>query len=113
MNDQDYENMSGKDFREAIEYFADKRNEFSLEELHDAFLVVTRLYLDELISARQLENLIVDEYGELAAEKFYESVANSSKTLTLGDKAIEFEKDPRFVIHAQFELIERLNNPEN
>lgn len=109
MNDKDFERFDEKDFRSAIEFFADKRNEYSKEELYDAFAVVTRLYLDELISARLLENLIVEEYGELAAERFFEAVADSSRTVKAGDKATAFENDPRFIIRTQFDLIEKLN----
>ena len=47
-------------FRETIEFFADENNNYSKKDLHDAFLVVTRLYLDELISMRNWENLIAN-----------------------------------------------------
>lgn len=109
MNQQDLENINGKDFRNVIEYFADNNNEYSKEELYDAFVVVTRLYLDELISARQLENAIVSEFGEEAAERFYEELAGSNSIVSEADTMMSFESDPKSVISSQFDVIDKLN----
>lgn len=108
-----YEDLQGKeapDFRQIIEFFVDKDNEYSKEDLYDAFVTVTKLYLDEIISARQLENLFLTTYGEDATNEFYEAVANSSKTVAYGDILIALEKDPKSAIKAQFDLINTLSN---
>ena len=47
-------NANSKDFRKAIEYYVDKNNKYSKDELYDVFVYVTKRYLDEVISARQL-----------------------------------------------------------
>ena len=109
MSYEDLLNVNSKEFRNAIEYFVDKNNEYSKEELYDVFITITRRYLDEVISARQLENLFAQTYGEKATNEFYEAVANSSETLTEGDLEISMQKDPAAVISAQFDLIEDLN----
>ena len=109
MKEIDFQDMGPEAFRDAIEFFADKRNEYSKEELYSAFVVVTRLYLDELISARQLENLVVNKIGEKDANEFFEASANSSETVSAGDVAIAFEKEPRFIIKAQFDLLDKLS----
>ena len=102
-------NANSKDFRKAIEYYVDKNNKYSKDELYDVFVYVTKRYLDELISARQLEKLFEQTYGEKATNEFYEAVANSSEILTEGDLEISLQKDPVAVISAQFDLIEDLN----
>ncbi len=112
MKEADFSGMSPEGFREAIEFFADNKNEYSKEELYTAFVVVTRLYLDELISARQLENLIVNKFGEESANEFFEVAAGSSETVFEGDTAIAFEKDPGSVIKKQFDIIDKLNKEE-
>jgi predicted 3-demethylubiquinone-9 3-methyltransferase (glyoxalase superfamily) len=109
MKEIDFQDMGPEAFREAIEFFADSKNEYSKEELYSAFVVVTRLYLDELISARQLENLIVNKIGEQAANEFFEISANSSETVSTGDAAIALEKDPGSVIKAQFDMLDKLS----
>ena len=110
MKEIDFSDMSPASFREAIEYFADSSNEYSKEELHSAFLVVTRLYLDELISARQLENLFVNKFGEASANEFFEAVANSSETVTAAYEGMSVDDDPAEVIRTQFDLIGKLSS---
>ena len=109
MKEIEFNDMSPKEFREAIEFFADNRNEYSREDLYSAFVVVTRLYLDELISARQLENYLVKRFGEASAEEFFETVATGSETVKEADTATVFENEPRSIIKSQFDLIEELN----
>ncbi len=109
MSYEDLYYVNSKEFRNAIEYFVDKNNEYSKEELYNVFITITRRYLDEVISARQLEKLFEQTYGEKATNEFYEAVANSSEILTEGDLEISLQKDPVAVISAQFDLIEDLN----
>ena len=108
MKEVNFSDMSPESFRDAIVFFADNRNEYSKEDLYSAFVVITRLYLDELISARQLENYLVKRFGEDQANEFFETVANSSDTVRAGDTATAFEKDPKFIIKSQFDLIEKI-----
>lgn len=109
MKDIDFSDMSPAAFREAIEYFTDSNNDYSKEELHSAFVVVTRLYLDELISARQLENLFVNKFGEAAADEFFEAVANSSDTVNEVYGGMSVNDDPKDVIKTQFDLLDKLS----
>lgn len=109
MSYEDLYYVNSKEFRNAIEYFVDKNNEYSKEELYNVFITITRRYLDEVISARQLEKLFVKNYGEDATNEFYEAVANSSETLSEGDINTASQKDLRTLISAQFDLIEELN----
>jgi hypothetical protein len=102
-------NANSKDFRKAIEYYVDKNNKYSQDELYDVFVYVTKRYLDEVISARQLEKLFVKNYGENATNEFYEAVANSNETLSEGDMDSASQKDLKSLISAQFDLIEELN----
>ena len=108
MKEMDFKDISQDGFRDAIEFFADDKNEYSKEDLHSAFVVVTRLYLDELISERLLENLFVEKFGNEATNEFFEAVANSSETVRAADDATSFEKDPKYIIKSQFDLIEKL-----
>ena len=108
MKENEFDDMSPEAFRDAIEFYADSRNEYSKEELYTAFVVITRLYLDELISARLLEDLFIKKFGEKTADEFFEAVANSSGTVKAGDIATSFEKDPKFIVKTQFDLIEKL-----
>ena len=62
MKENEFDDMSPEAFRDAIEFYADSRNEYSKEELYTAFVVITRLYLDELISARLLEDLFIKKF---------------------------------------------------
>ena len=109
MKEYEIKDTDSGSFRNAIEFFADNGNEYSKEDLYSAFIVVTRLYLDELISARQLENLFVNRFGESAANEFFEAVANSSATVNEGEDAAAFENDPGAVIKNRFDIIEKLN----
>ena len=103
------DDMGPEAFRDAVLFFADSRNEFSKEELQSAFVVVTRLYLDELINARQLENLFVKKFGEASSKEFFEAVANSSDTVNDGYDAISVESAPLDVRKTQFDIIDKLN----
>lgn len=107
--DPGFENI---DFRKTIEFFADEKNKYTQHELYEAFVSVTRLYLDELISARNLENLFVSRYGEEASEAFFEDVALFSETVQEGDLEISFEDDPKAIIKAQFDLLEELEDDD-
>lgn len=109
MKETDLNGMGPEGFRDAIEYFADNKNEYSKEELYSAFVVVTRLYLDELISARQIENLFVKKYGEGPADDFFEAVAASSDTVIKEYALAASGEDPCSVIRLQFDIIDRLN----
>lgn len=105
-------NANSNDFRKAIEYYVDKNNKYSQDELYDVFVYVTKRYLDEVISARQLEKLFVSNYGETATNEFYETVATNSEVLREGDMNIASNKDLKSVISAQFDLIEELNKQD-
>ncbi len=109
MNEFGFKDTSPESFREAIEFFADSSNEYGKDELYSAFVAVTRLYLDELISARQIENLFIKKFGENAADEFFEAVANSSEAVRLNGETTDPAADPVTVISDQFDLIERLN----
>ena len=110
MDFKDLLHLNGQEFRDEVEFFVDNENEYSKEELYDIFVLVTKRYLDEVISARQLENLFVETYGEKATNDFYEAVANSSETVAEGDVVTAMEDDIRFQISSQFDLIEKLNS---
>ena len=108
MKEIEFDDMNPEAFRDAIEFFADNRNEYSKEELYTAFVVITRLYLDELISARLLEDHFIKKFGEKSADEFFEAVANSNEAVRVGDIAASFEKDPKFIVKTQFDLLEKL-----
>lgn len=110
MRGNDYIHLGQGDFRETIEYLADCKNDYTKEELHAAFLAVTRLYLDELINARQLENLFINKFGEEASNEFFEAVAGSSETISEADAKISDEIDPVAIIKMQFDTIEKLKS---
>ena len=110
MRGNDYKHLNKGGFRETIEYLADCKNEYSKEELHAAFLTVTRLYLDELINARQLENLFINRFGEEASNEFFEAVAGSNDTISEADDIIGNEIDPVAAIKMQFDIIEKLKS---
>lgn len=95
-------------FRTAVEYFADSTNAFSKEDLHSAFLVITKLYLDELISAKMVENLLVERYGEKVTDEFFEAVVRQNEAITEDDTDRLFETDPKAAIVMQFDLIDGL-----
>ena len=103
---------AGMSFREKIEFFADKNNDYSKEDLYYAFLAVTKLYLDELISARNFENMVVSSFGEQDAEEFFEQVATCSKTVEQGDLMTVLENDPTELISRQFDLLDTLKNDD-
>ena len=100
-------------FRETIEFFADENNNYSKKDLHDAFLVVTRLYLDELISMRNWENLIAARYGDDAAADLFEEAATFSPTVREGGMATGMMDTPQEIISSQFDLLEQMigDNP--
>ena len=101
--------MMNFNFRDAVEFFADDNNEYSKKDLYEAFLVVTRLYLDELISMKNWENILIKEFGSETAEELFEAAANYSPTLKEGDLITAMQEDPRDAISAQFDLLEALD----
>ncbi|SDY33961.1 hypothetical protein SAMN02910264_01998 [Ruminococcaceae bacterium YAD3003] len=115
MDNDNNKNESGFeeiDFRKTIEFFADPENDYSKRELYEAFVSVTRLYLDELISARNFENLFISRYGEEDANGFFEDVALCSETVQEGDLEVAFEDDPKAIIKAQFDLLDKLDDDD-
>ena len=102
---KDMANLTGDEFRKTVEFFADNGNDYSKKELYNAYVAVTKLYLDELISARLLENLFVRTYGKKASDEFYNAVAQSSDTVTQGDSDISEAKSNKDIISSQFDLL--------
>lgn len=112
MKEDDFKDMNPDAFRNAIEYFADSSNDYSKEDLYTVFIVVARLYLEELINARQLENLFVERFGEDKTNEFFEAVANSSEAIKEADLEAAFEENPEAVIRARFDLLDRLGEED-
>ena len=46
-----------------IRYYIDHRNELTVDELRDAFINLSYLYVNEYTSIKMLENHIMKEYG--------------------------------------------------
>ena len=96
-------------FRKAIEHFADDSHIYSKDELYSAFLAVTRLYLDELISAKAVENSLIKLYGEKAVNELYETAVRNNNFLADADADQLLEEDVVTAIHKQLELLETLD----
>lgn len=109
MNNEEFFELDPQEFRKAIEFYADSTNVYSKQELYNAFVVVTKLYLDELISARQMESLLVREYGEEATNDFFKTIAESNDETMIEETITAFEEDPEAVIKAKFDTVERLS----
>jgi len=99
-------------FREMIEYFADSSNPYTRDELYMVFLDVTRRYLEELLNARNLENVLISQHGEEVAEEFMEALATCSAVVEEADRDVAESGDPRKSIAILFEALDKMKGED-
>jgi len=58
-------------WKRAMDYFSNKENDYTKEELHDAFLHMSELYLSELVNGLVLEDYILGDKDEKEMEKIF------------------------------------------
>ena len=105
---EEFENMADGSLRDIVEYYLNDKNDYSKQDLYKAFLAITRMYLDEMISARQIERFVIKKCGADAVDEFFEEVATSTGDLSEGCGPTE--QDPVKAIMAQFDTIEAIND---
>ena len=65
------------DYSDVIRYFLDPANDYSKDDLYEAYLDMTVRFLEELISAGTYEEWIIANCGEEAGEQLIEQVATN------------------------------------
>lgn len=58
-------------WKKAMDYFMNTDNDYSKEELYDAFLHMSELHLSELINSLTLEEVVLQEKDEKEMEKVF------------------------------------------
>lgn len=65
-------------FRQTVEDIVNNPDNYSKEELHEAFLDMTERYLNEMVTSMNLENALTDGLGKESADELIEQIATSN-----------------------------------
>ena len=70
------------DYSDVIRFYSDPNNDYTKDELYEAYLDRTVRFLEELISANTYEERIIASLGEEAASELIEKIAAETVTIT-------------------------------
>ena len=91
--------LNEENFKDTLLDIVDNPDNYTKDELYDAFLEITERYLDELASTLNYERDILTKLGKEQGEKEIERISASNPALTELEMNIGDEDDKRKVIH--------------
>ncbi len=91
-----------ENFKDTLIDIVDNPDNYTKDELYDAFLEITQRYLDELASTLNYERDILTKLGKERGEKEIERISASNPALNDLEMKIVEEDDKRKIIHDLF-----------
>ena len=85
-------------FRQTVEDIINNPDNYSKEELHEAFMDMTERYLNEMVTSMNLENALTEGLGNESADKLIEQIATSNPCINDLDETNALLYDQREVI---------------
>ena len=95
--------INDEGFREIVEDIINNPDNYSKDEIHEAFIDMTERYLNEMITTMNLERAITEGFGENRAEEILEEIATSNPSINDLDITNAREKDRKEVIRNLFD----------
>lgn len=93
-------------FREELESIINNPESYTKEDLHEAFLVMTERYLNEMISTMNLERAITEGMDKESADEKLEEIATSNPSMSDLDHTNALLTDKKEVIQNLMSYIE-------
>ncbi len=95
--------INDEGFREIVEDIINNPDNYSKDEIHEAFMDMTERYLNEMITTMNLERTITEGFGKKRAEEILEEIATSNPSITDLDITNAHETDRTEVIRNLFD----------
>ena len=92
-------------FRQTVEDIINNPDNYSKDELHEAFLDMTERYLNEMVTSMNLENALTEGLGKKSAGELIEQIATTNPCINDLDETNAQLTDPKEVIQNLFDYI--------
>ena len=92
-------------FRQTVEDIINNPDNYSKEELHEAFLDMTERYLNEMVTSMNLENALTERLGKESADELIEQIATSNPCINDLDETNAQLPDQKEVIQNLFDYV--------
>lgn len=92
-------------FRQTVEDIINNPDNYSKDELYEAFLDMTERYLNEMVSSMNLENALTKGMGKKSADELIEQTATTNPCINDLDETNAQLLDQKEVIQNLFDYI--------
>ena len=92
-------------FRQTVEDIINNPDNYSKEELYEAFLDMTERYLNEMVSSMNLENALTEGLGKESADELIEQIATTNPCINDLDETNAQITDQKEVIQNLFDYV--------
>ena len=92
-------------FREKVEDIINNHDNYSKEELHEAFMDMTERYLNEMVTSMNLENALTEGLGRESADELIEQIATSNPCINDLDETNAQLPDQKEIIQNLFDYV--------
>ena len=92
-------------FRQTVEDIINNPDNYSKEELYEAFLDMTERYLNEMVSSMNLENALTEGLGKESADELIEQIATTNPCINDLDETNAQIPDQKEVIQNLFDYV--------
>ena len=89
-------------FRQTVEDIINNPDNYTKDELYEAFLDMTERYLNEMVSSMNLENALTEGLGKESADELIKQIATSNPCINDLDETNAQLLDQKEVIHNLF-----------
>ena len=90
--------INDNNFRDAVNALLTSPDEYTKDEIYTAFLEMTELYLNEMVNTLNMENAIINKYGEEKGSEIIEDIATTNPCVADLDDTNALEADKKEVI---------------
>ena len=92
-------------FRQTVEDIINNPDDYSKDELYEAFLDMTERYLNEMVSSMNLENALTEGMGKESAAELIEQIATTNPCINDLDETNAQLSDQKEVIQNLFDYV--------
>ena len=92
-------------FRQTVEDIINNPDNYTKDELYEAFLDMTERYLNEMVSSINLENALTEGLGKESANELIEQIATSNPCINDLDETNAQLPDQKEIIQNLFDYV--------
>lgn len=100
---------NSQDWRDQIRYFMDHNNDLSVDELRDAFINLSYLYVTEYTNVRLLEDAIMETFGEKGELFINAAVSKTDMAKEISDIDVN-DGDPRDILGITLNMLDYIED---